>query len=81
MSNQIIEILEANDGIVIFNESLTVKMSPHTPPEKIVSVFLNRGNIYVTLKDGKIKYANTDNIVNSLIQRLRLMQRIQKTIK
>lgn len=78
---QIIDILHDNKGRIDFTESLTVKMSPHTPPVKMVGVFLNRERIYVILKDGIIKPATTDNVVNSILQRLKLMKFVQHVIK
>jgi hypothetical protein len=74
------EIINANGGKVDFTESLTVKLSPHTPPRKIRSVSIERV-LKCETKEGEVLEVNSKDttLVNSIYQRLQIL-RHQKII-
>lgn len=75
----VIEILKKNGRIELVN-SLTVKMSPHTPPLKILSIYLIEDKIMCGLRNGNDIEANGPNVINTVYQRLMLLKNIEKTI-
>lgn len=58
-------------GEVKFDTPCTVKLTPHSAPTKIHSIEINNGYIYV---NETVVLDKPSNIVNTLIQRLRLLK-------
>lgn len=73
--NDLVSVLNSNNGIIEFEDPITVKDSPHSWPTKIKSVFSNNGNIF---------YENKEGIKRPLIENTKeyysVMQRIRITI-
>lgn len=68
----IIKILSENNNRIDFDSPVTVKMTPHQPPEKVVSVQTDGFNIFYTNQDGVNKFLSEKSIyiINSIRQRL-----------
>lgn len=79
---EIFEILNDNGGSIEFYESLTVKMSPHSYPIKITKVFINDNTAFYYDKiSEEICKVESDNVIYSIYQRLKLLKTIYKVIK
>lgn len=78
----ILEILKDNNNQVDFSESLTVKLTPHQPAEKIVGVVTDGLNVFYKTKQGENKFLSETNypVINSIRQRLLLLKKIKKEI-
>ena len=72
----ILKILKNNSNEVFFDEPITVKMSPHQWPEKIISCHTDSVNVFYKTKDSENKFLAEINlnVINSLRQRLLLLQ-------
>lgn len=83
MRKEIIAILKDNNGKVELKESLTIKLTPHTPPVKVVSIELDKTDIFYTDKEGRrqMLFIGQPTISNSIYQRLQILKLVKKEIK
>jgi len=74
--NDLIEILRGLNCVALLDSYLTVKMSPHTPPLRIILIYFYDGEIYILDKDHQSKKLSDCNqyVYNSVSQRLRLIK-------
>jgi hypothetical protein len=77
-------ILINNDNYIAFQESLTVKSSPHNYPEKVIAILFSLdGNLLYEIKqNNELKFLDeaSEIVQASILQRLKLMQ-YKKQIK
>lgn len=73
--NDLVLLLKEFKNEIGFRHPVIIKMSPHTWPVKIYSVVLENGIIYyLDQKFNKHEIKEPSEIVNTLIQRLKLLK-------
>lgn len=71
--NEIVDILKDHNNVVKFDTYIRVKTTPHALEDRIISVWQFNNKVYC-ICNGKIKEANTKILINSIYQRIKLLQ-------